>query len=81
MSAPTNTISEPSARSFAMACLFVIGFLGISVGITYLAYRLQKIIFPYGTFLLGQEQHRFEILEKYRWGVGVAFVVSFIVGL
>ena len=52
--------------------------LGIIMGL--IARRLVEPwfwLFPVGYFALGQGEHRYEIGEKVRWGIVIAFVVSF----
>ena len=43
--------------------------------------KLYKYLFPQASFLIGQGKSRFRTLEKVRWGVVIAFFVSFTAGL
>ena len=67
---PTSTFSK--AKETAMRYLF---FLVVSVGLWGL-HKLRSFLFPKLTFTIGQEESRFRLLEKIRWGVVITFGVS-----
>lgn len=47
----------------------------------YLIQRFRALIFPSSTFLIGQEVQRIDILDKWRWGGVIAFLVSLAAGI
>ena len=49
--------------------------------LTSLFCQLREHLFPQIVFTIGQGQSRFKLLEKVRWGVVIAFSVSFAAGL
>lgn len=59
---------------FLLPILLVLGFIVYSI--TQKLNKLWSWLFPIGYFALGQGKHRYEIAEKIRWGVIIAFVVS-----
>jgi hypothetical protein len=67
---------SPTTRDSAIAQLSFIGFIGALIGGGIVANRFRSILFPHGTFLIGQEQDRFDTLDKWRW-----IIVSIIVGI
>lgn len=78
-----STSSESPATVACPNSTDLIVFVGSALyfGAAYLVYRFRRVIFPHGTFLLGQEQDRFDTRDKWRWGFVVAFVASFAAGL
>lgn len=51
--------------------------VGVGIGFN----RLRRLIFPFGSFLIGQGIQRHGILEKVRWAVIVGFIVSLSAGI
>ena len=73
------TNDEPGLplRGQAVAYTMIAG----AIGAGWLLNRLRERIFPVATFEMGQGKRRHELLEKVRWGVVVAFIVSLVSGL
>lgn len=69
-----------SSQGEAIANLSVYGFIAALIFGGYAANRVRSILFPHGTFLIGQEVQRFDTLEKWRWGLGIAIVASLLGG-
>lgn len=74
---PPPTSSYLSAKEQ----LALLGFLGFFFGTVYLVHRFRSILFPHGSFILGQGKTRFDTLEKWRWGFVIAFVASLVAGI
>lgn len=75
--------SESVGVLLPMSAVFlgVLGFCALYYGAAYLLYRIRKMLFPYGSFIIGQGQDRFETLEKWRWGFFIAILTSLIAGV
>ena len=66
-----------SIKSSALMLLFISGTL---LGLWGL-HRLRGFLFPKGVFAIGQGESRHKHMEQVRWGVVIAFLVSFAAGL
>jgi len=76
-----GTLPPPTNSNSPLLQLAFLGFIAsLAIG-GYTAHRLRRILFPHGTFLIGQEEQRFDTLEKWRWGFGVAVFASVIASL
>ena len=69
--------SGPTARSVAIAYTVLGGAVVVGWGLN----KIRERLFPSITFAMGQGKRRHENLEKIRWGVVVAFVISLLAGL
>jgi len=78
---PTESQTSPDLRKDAKLWLIAIGFLLTNLGVGYLFSRFIDKFFPFGTFLVGQGISRHDSLEKIRWGVIVAAIISLGIGL
>jgi hypothetical protein len=73
---PERSSAAPDPRSSAR--VVSIGILIAAGGVCLVAVlgKARKWLFPIGAFVLGAGKSRYDFLEKVRWGVGIAFVVS-----
>lgn len=79
---PTNDRpTVASSRQQAIGYLFGGVFGATYFGFAYLIHRFRRLLFPHGTFALGQEVARFETGEKWRWGVIIAILPSLAAGI
>lgn len=76
----SSETSESTPRMKALTYLLAIIISVVYLAIAYSIHRFRKIIFPHGIYALGQEVRRYEIQEKWRWGLLVSFVASLIAG-
>lgn len=76
-----TVVDSPSSDSKIVkgSALSIVFWLIISLGL-WGFYRLRGILFPRAVFIIGQGKLRFRTLEKVRWGVVIAFFVSFAAG-
>jgi hypothetical protein len=78
---PKVPIEAADARMSALVngigMVFFIGFTAIVGG----TYKLRNVVFPRSVFLLGQGKDRYRIIERFQWGVIIAFLVSFTAGI
>lgn len=72
---------EEKTQSQALAVLVGLGTVTVVLGGGIALNRFWSVIFPGATFLIGQGMQRHEHMEKVRWGVVIAFVVSLAAGL
>lgn len=73
--------SGDNVRVKAMAQLITWGVPLLMVGVGIGFNRLRGLIFPFGSFLIGQGIRRHNTLEKARWTVIVGFIVSLSAGI
>lgn len=71
---------EPVIQEYAIWNLIFLltPFLWVCLGI--ILNKFWRQIFPVGDFLVGQGQQRYEDMEKVRWGIVIAFLVSLLAG-
>jgi hypothetical protein len=74
------TASNPSHGSAAAQLIFL-GFLAVLLLGACLLHFVRKLFFPFGTFRIGQGAIRDATLEKWRWGLLIAFIASFAAGI
>lgn len=74
---PNPTASTPSA----VAQLIFLGFIAALLLGAFLSHVLRNMFFPFGTFRVGQGIVRDATLEKWRWGLLIAFLASFAAGI
>ena len=77
---PVADSPSSDSKNVKGSALSIVFWLIISLGL-WGFYRLRGILFPRAVFTIGQGESRFRILEKVRWGVVIAFFVSFAAGL
>jgi hypothetical protein len=78
---PVETSKESSVNSSASAQLIIIGIIAIFFALGTVLNRFRDTIFPRAVFLIGQGKNRFQQLERFQWGVIIAFIVSFAAGI
>ena len=77
---PVADSPSSDSKNVKGSALLIVCWLITSLGL-WGFYRLRGILFPRAVFTIGQGESRFRILEKVRWGVVIAFFVSFAAGL
>lgn len=78
---PVSDSNEDNPSSSAFAQLVVYGGMAILFGFGIVLNRFRDSIFPRAVFTIGQAEARFKQLERFQWGIVIAFVVSFAAGL
>lgn len=76
-----DEVMDKTPRQQAVALLVGVGFVAIYSVLFYMLHRFRKVVFPHGTFAFGQEIHRIETAEKWRWGLLIAFLASLAAGI
>jgi hypothetical protein len=72
---PAGVAATRIPISLAVAAIILLGAAGFVLN------RLRDRVFPRAVFLIGQGKARYQHLERCHWGIGIAFVVSFLAGL
>ena len=72
---------EENPSTSALGQLVTLGLVAVLFVIGILLNRFRDSIFPRAIFLIGQGGKRFKHLERFQWGVIIAFVVSFAAGI
>jgi hypothetical protein len=78
---PVQASKEGNASGSAMAQLIVYGGIAVLFAMGIALNRFRDILFPRAVFLIGQGKARFQQLERFQWGVVIAFIVSFAAGV
>jgi len=78
---PVSDPNESNPNSSAFAQLVVFGGIAALFGIGIILNRFRDSIFPRAVFTIGQGESRFNQLERFQWGVIIAFLASFAAGL
>ena len=72
---------ETSTSSSALAQLVVCGVIAALFAMGIVLNRFRDTVFPRAVFLIGPRKARFQQLERFQWGVVIAFIVSFAAGV
>lgn len=68
----TEFTAKQAVTATSVFCLIIAGLVALIIGLNKLRHR----VFPLSFYAIGQGLHRFELDEKIRWGVIIAFVIS-----
>ncbi len=72
---------ESSSQVEALARLLVFGIIGGLFFLGWLLNNFRNVVFPSGTFVIGQEAKRHKTLEKFRWSVVVGGALSLTISM
>lgn len=78
---PSAQPAEKTARSSALGQLIVYGGIAALLATGFAFNRVRDKLFPHSAFLIGQGKERYRNLERFQWGVVIAFLASFAAGL